>query len=243
MTRLPAAGAIALACLALAGCETTQEKSAKLERAAKHRAVATNVAGLKIAAASSTIRPVAETALHSSEGTAIAVELANSSSAAVNVPLLVSVGEGASASGYSNSAPGLAHSLIALSYIPAHSHAIWVDDQVQLAGAPGKATAKVGAATPAKGAPPAIAIVSHKLEEEAGGIEVLTGEVANRSSIDQRELVVYAVARRDSKIVAAGRSVLTSLAAGATGRFQIFLLGASAKGAALELSAPPSSFE
>lgn len=243
MIRRPAAGALALACIALAGCETTQEKSAKLEKAAKRRGVATNASGLNITKRSTSIRAIEATALHSSEGTAVAVELVNSSSAAVNVPLLISVAEGSAANAYSNSTPGLAHSLISLSYIPAHGHAVWVDDQVQLAGTPGKVSATVGAAPAAKGSPPAVAVASQKLEEEAGGIEVVTGTVANRSSIDQRELVVYAVARRGSKIVAAGRSVLASLPAGTTGHFQIFLLGGSAKGAQLTLSAPPSTFE
>ena len=241
--RLPSAGVLALACLALAGCETTQEKSAALEKAAKRRAVAANGKGLKIATVSATIKTVTATALHSSEGTAVALELVNSSGAAREVPLLVSVAEGAKTGAYTNSAPGLARSLTSLSYVPAHGRAVWVDDQVQLAGSPGRVTATVGSAEPAKGAVPAVAIVSHRLEAEAGGTEFVAGTVANRSTVEQRELVVYAVAKRGGRIVAAGRSVLASLSAGATGHFQIFLLGADAKGAQLELGAPPSSFE
>ncbi|HXD55085.1 MAG TPA: hypothetical protein VN618_10065 [Solirubrobacteraceae bacterium] len=242
MIRVPAAGVLALACLALAGCQTTQEKSAALERAAKSKAVARNATGLRIATVSPTIKAVTATALHSSEGAAVAVELVNSSGAAREVPLLVSVAEGSRAGAYTNSAPGLARSLTSLSYVPAHGRAVWVDDQVQLAGTPGRATAKVGTAKPVGGAPPAIAILSHKLEAEPGGGQTVTGTVANRSQVDQHELVIYALAKKNRRVVAAGRSVLALLGAGATGRFQIFLLGASASGAQLELSAPPSSF-
>lgn len=243
MIRLPAAGVLALACLALAGCETTQEKSAALEKAAKSKAVARNATGLRITAVSPTIKALTATALHSSEGTAVAVELINGSGAAREVPLLVSVAEGSRAGAYTNSAPGLARSLTSLSYVPAHGRAVWVDDQVQLAGTPGRVTAKVGGAKPARTSPPAIAILSHKLETEPGGGQAVTGTVANRSHVDQHELVIYALAKKSGRVLAAGRSVLALLGAGATGRFQIFLLGGSASGAQLTLSAPPSTLE
>ncbi len=240
MRRAAAFLALALGCLALAGCETTQEQSAKLEKAAKRRAVVANASGLHVAVASRTIRALAATALHSSEGTAVAVELANSSAAEQEVPLLISLKEPGGGT-YTNGAPGLARSLTSVSYVPAHGTAVWVDDQIQLTGAPGAASAKVGEGKPVRGAPPAIAVGAHKLESEPSGGEAVTGTVTNRSAIDQRELVVYALAKRGGKTVAAGRSVLSSLAAGASGRFQIFLLGASARGAQLTLSAPPST--
>jgi hypothetical protein len=63
------------------------------------------------------------------------------------------------------------------------------------------------------------------------------GEVANHSPLAQGELVVYALARRSGKIVAAGRAVVPVLAAGATKRFQIFFIG-NAKGAQLQVTAP-----
>lgn len=229
-----------LAAGSLSACETTQEKSARLEKAAKLKKATVAASGLKIASVSRTITAVSATSVHSSEGTAVAVELANHSTAAREVPILISVAEGSTA-GYTNSAPGLARSLTSLSYVPAHGRASWVDDQVT--GTGGRVTATVGAAKPATGPPPAIAVVSHKLEEEPGGGEAVTGTVANRSKLDQHELVVYAIAKRGPTVVAAGRAVVPLLTAGATAHFQIFLLGSGAKGAQITLSAPPSSFE
>jgi hypothetical protein len=53
--------------------------------------------------------------------------------------------------------------------------------------------------------------------------------------------VVFGVARHGDRVVAAGRAVLPQLAAGASARFEVFLVG-DARGARLHLSAPPTSF-
>jgi hypothetical protein len=183
---------------------------------------------------------VAASAVHTSEGTAAAVTVANSGGAQREVPLLISV-EQTGGSPISNSEPGLAHSLTSIAYVPSHGRAVWVDDQLTLTGKPGAATAKAGAGKPATGAVPKITLGAHKLEKEPGG-EVLTGTVTNGSSTDQHELVVYATATRGGRTIAAGRAMIASLATGATSKFQIFLIGSSATGARLTVSAPPSTF-
>ena len=68
----------------------------------------------------------------------------------------------------------------------------------------------------------------------------MAGTVRNRSTVTQQDLVVYAVARRGGKIVAAGRAVLPEVAAGASVPFQAFLVG-EPSGARLEASAPPTT--
>ena len=68
-----------------------------------------------------------------------------------------------------------------------------------------------------------------------------TGTVANRSAVAQKELVVYVVASRGATVLAAGRAVLANLAAGASSPFEVFLIGRPAK-ATLELAAPPTTF-
>jgi hypothetical protein len=236
--RVPPTLVLGLVCLALTGCETTQEKSAKLERAHHKSAVAAQ--GLTISQASPTIKVLSASAVHTSEGTAAAVTVTNSGSARREVPLLIYIRQ-AGGSPISNSEPGLAHSLTSIAYVPSHGKAVWVDDQLTLTGKPGAATAKIGEGKPATGAAPKITLGSHKLEKEPGG-EVLSGTVTDGSSVAQHELVVYATATRDGRTIAAGRAVIASLAAGATSKFQIFLIGASAAGAQLTLSAPPSTF-
>ena len=230
--------ALAVACLTLIGCETTQEKSAKLERA--HRKVAVAPRGLRIAQASQSIRVLSATALSTTEGTAAVVTLANSGSSQREVPLLISVKQSGGAT-VTNSESGLARSLTSVAYLPAHATVVWVDDQLTLVGRPGAVTATVGEGKPATGILPKITLGGHRLEKEPSG-EVLSGTLSNGSSVAQHELVVYAVATRGGRPVAAGRAVIASVAAGASSDFQIFLIGGSAQGTQLRLSAPPSTF-
>jgi hypothetical protein len=67
-----------------------------------------------------------------------------------------------------------------------------------------------------------------------------TGFAANRSKVDQRKLVITAVARRAGRIVAAGRAQIPRLKPGKRARFQIFFIG-DPRGAHLDLEAPPST--
>src|ERR1700753_3720822 len=120
--RAPPAVALALACLALTGCETTQEKSAKLERAHRKGAIATK--GLEIATANPTIKVLAATAVHTGEEPPAAVTVANSGSAEREVPLLISA-EQAGGPAISNAESGLAHSLTYIAYVPSHGKAEW----------------------------------------------------------------------------------------------------------------------
>ena len=236
--------ALALAGLALTGCETTQEKSARLERAALHRAGASPLgsSGLKIARASTDVTVLASSVVHSREGTAVAITLRNRSATAQReVPLLVTVRGAGGATLSSNSTPGLARSLVCAGYVPAHGQTSWVDDQVQVSATPTSVTAEVGEGKAATGTAPRIVIGAHHLGEEPGGIAFVQGALSNRSAITQRELVVYALASKGGRIVAAGRAVLPVLAGGASSSFQIFLVGSGARGAALQLSAPPST--
>jgi hypothetical protein len=230
--------ALALACLTLIGCETTQEKSAKLEHA--HRKVAVASRGLTIAQASRSIRVLSTAALHTTEGTAAVITLANSGTSQREVPLLVSVKQ-SGGSAVTNSEPGLARSLTSVAYLPAHATVVWVDDQLTLVGRASAVTATVGEGKSSTGALPKITLGSHRLEREPSG-EVLTGTVNNGSSVTQHELVVYAVATRGGHLIAAGRAVIASVAPGASSQFRIFLIGGSAQGAQLTLSAPPSTF-
>ncbi len=240
------AAALALAALAAAGlsaCETTQEKSARLEKIALKKAanLPLGAKGLKISSPSRQLQVLDAVALHSSEGSAVAVQLRNRSGRAqAVVPVLITVTGADGASVYSNSTPGLATSLVAASYVPAHGTVVWVDDQIQ-ASAPAKGVKTVlGEGKPAPGAAPKIEVTAWHLEHEPGGIALVAGKVANRSTVGQRELVVTAVADRGGHTVAAGRSVIPELAAGETGSFQIFLVG-SDSGAKLTVAVTPST--
>ncbi|MGP0101072.1 MAG: hypothetical protein ACLPUT_05545 [Solirubrobacteraceae bacterium] len=232
----------ALAAIALAGCESTQEKSAKLEKVAKREAAeaarhkSPTQRSLSITKPSRIVTVETTAVLHSSEGTAAVVTLHNSSATALrDVPIEITVKNARGTTLYTNTTAGLAAALASVPLLGAHATSTWVDDQVQVSATPASVSAKVGEGERVAGATPRIAIVGARLAE--GTAE---GSVVNHSTVGQRELVVYAIARRAGKIVAAGRAVVPQAEAGATEQFQAFLIGSS-QGAQLEVSALPST--
>jgi hypothetical protein len=237
--------ALVLAALALTetGCETTAEKSAKLEQAARRRPKPSTTAqkGLSISHQSTAVRVVGASIVHSSEGSAVAVTLRNRSAKALReVPIEITVKDRSGATVYTNSTPGLSHTLVTVALLAAHAQLTWVDDQVQASGTPSSVTVKVGEAPTATGTIPAIAVAGAHLFEDPTSGDGARGAVVNRSRVAQQELAVYAIATRAGRIVAAGRAIVPQLAAGASEPFQVFFIG-DPGGARLALSAPPST--
>jgi len=229
--------ALVLAALALSGCETTQEESAKLEKTAKHFTLAHR--GLSIARASTQAQVLGTTVVRSSEGAAAALTVRNSSSHTLrSVPIAITVKDTHGQTVYENNAPGLEAGLTSIPSLPAHGSITWVDDQVPSSGEPASVSAVIGEAPVVTGPEPRIEVEGPHLGEASSG--EASGTVRNRSSVTQQHLVVYVLARRTGTIVAAGRAVLPEVAAGATVPFQVFLVG-NAAGAKLEASAPAST--
>lgn len=233
--------ALALACLALAGCESTQEKSAKLEREARRQKRALAADELKITRPSAVIKVLSAEILSDSEGSAVVVTVRNTSATPqAEVPLAFTVHGTGGTTVASNATPGLARSLTSIPLVGAHEEATWIDDQVQPTSAPSSATAEAGEGTPLRSTPPRVLVTSHTVAEE-GGVATVQGTVANRSPIPQREVVIDAVASAGGRPVAAGRAVLASLGANSSSSFQIFLLGSAAKGATIAVTTAPTT--
>jgi len=229
-----------LVALALAGCETTAEKSAKLERAASRAAVVQN--GLLITHPSAEVKVLETAALHSSEGAAAVVVLHNVSSRTLrDVPIAITVKNASGQTLFQNNAPGLEAALVSVASLPAHGELSWVDDQLPATGQPAAVNALLGQAPTAAGAVPQIEIHGvHMIEDPSRGIGT-SAKVTNRSRVAQQNLVVFAVARRGGRIVAAGRALLAELAAGGSAQFEVFFVG-DPRGAQLQISAPPTTF-
>jgi hypothetical protein len=234
--------ALVLVALALTACESNQERSAKLEKADKHReseAVQRRELAqraLTITRQSTRVKVVATAVVHSSEGAAAIVSLRNDSSTSLReVPIRITVRNASGASIYTNATPGLSPTLLSVALLPAHAVVTWIDDQVQTTAAPASVSAKVGEGTPAGSTTPKLEVVGAHLSEAQA-----EGNVVNHSAVVQRELVVDAVARRAGRIVAAGRAVLAQAAAGTSTPFQIFFVG-DPSGAQLEVSAPATT--
>jgi hypothetical protein len=233
------AALLLLAALALTGCETTAEKSAKLEKQAK-RVTLVKQKGLSITRQSTVIKVLETGVVHDTEGAAAVVSLRNTGPRALSdVPIAIAIRSADGASVYTNSTPGLSRTLVSVALVPAHAELTWIDDQIQTASAD-SASARVGEGPAVSGALPKISLAGVHPHEEAANGTTAEGTVTNHSSVAQQELVIYAVARRGRTVVAAGRAVLASLPAGATAPFQIFFIG-EPRGARLQLSVPPTT--
>lgn len=239
--------ALLLCALALGGCESSQEKSARIEKQVKLEEAKHPVSvarGLSIAHASTQVKVLATQILHSPEGTAAVVTLRNVSAHALrDVPIAITVRDAGGHTLFQNNGPGLEAALTSVALLAPHAQFTWVDDQVQVTGSSGTpktVSALVGEAPTASASVPRIVLSGVHATEEAGGAGA-AGTVHNTSGVAQRDLVVYAVARRGGQIVAAGRAVLSEVAAHSSSPFQVLFIG-SAQGAQVQASAPPTTF-
>lgn len=233
---------VALAVLGLAigasGCESTQEKSAKLEKSAKHERLA--LQGVSVSKQSPDVQVLGVDLVHGHEGNAVVVRLRNSSSKPIlAAPIEITVRDTTGKTIYQNNAPGEDQSLTKVSLLPG-AGSVWIDDQVHTETAPASATAKVGEGTHPNGVAPKLTIEGLHISGE-GSEASAEGSVKNQSIATQENLVVFVLARKAGKVVAAGRAVLPEVLPGASDPFQIYFVG-DPSGAKLEASAPPTTY-
>ena len=237
MTAAAARGAavLALAALALAGCESTQEKSARL--AARAGKIARE-RGLAITATNRSVTVGERAVVADRNGVAAVVELRNSGRGGqAGVPVEGTLRDARGRSLYANTAPGLEASLVSVSVLAPGARVFWVNNQVTAATRPARIAVRVGAAHgPAPADVPRIAVSSPKIGRDSDGA-FAKAVVRNRSSVAQRALTVYCVARRGGRVVAAGRAIVPSLPAGGAAPVTIFFIGNPA-GAKLAAAAP-----
>ena len=230
--------AVALCALAVTGCESSQSKSARLAKAPRASSEET---GVKVTRRNPDVRVVSTALVHDQYGTAAIVELrskARTPQADLPIGFVVS---GGGKRLFANDAPGLADTLTHVPLILPREHVWWVHDQVSADGAT-TVTAKVGTSTtklPAK--LPRLTTSDLELEQDPDGAYT-AGKLRNDSDVTQLELVVYAVAERGGKIVAAGRAGIDRLRPHAAKPFKVFWIG-QPQGARVHLFAPPTVLE
>ncbi|MDA0184774.1 hypothetical protein OJ997_31015 [Solirubrobacter phytolaccae] len=232
------AGVLAAA-VVVSGCESTQDKSARLERAAQ--AVKAEK-GLVVAKDATEITVESSTVLQDPNGAAIVVELKNTSAGAlVGLPIATTVEDAAAKPVYTNDTPGLDASLVSVPAIAGGESLVWVNDQVTLAGEGKTVVARVGVGgKPGPATLPAMEITGLKTAPDPGGGGLtVVGSVKNASALAQKRLVVFVVGRKDDKVVSAGRAIVEELAPGKSVNFSAFPIG-DPTGAELSASAPPT---
>jgi hypothetical protein len=241
MTTLRAAAALLALALTLTGCESNEERHAQLIKEDKLTHHAPAQTGLVVKRQSPYVKVLATAVLHDENGIAAVVTLHNDSSHALRgVPVSITLREPGGKTLYENDVPGLSAPLTHAPLLMPGQSFDWIDDQIPSGGTPGPLSVRVGEAPTTSAPPPDIAVTGvHVFEDPTNGVGA-EGTVVNRSSVAQRELVVFAVGMRGGRIVAAGRAVLPNAPAHASTPFQVFFIG-NPKGTTLLASAPPTT--
>jgi hypothetical protein len=223
---LASIGVAALATASLTACQSTQSRSAELEKEGATKLLSNS--GLEIKKESTEVKVTSTTLLTDANGSAVVVGLHNSSGRnLVDVPILIDVLDAKGKSVYSNDIPGIEPALAAVPYIAAGGDAEWVNDQVLASGEPKSVKVKVGASSDSYSGPlPEIEVSAPKLEgDPVSGIEA-TGSVVNRTGEEQERLLLYAIGRQGGKVVAAGRGAIDHIKANAKPlHYDVFFIG------------------
>jgi hypothetical protein len=207
---LPVAIALAGVALVVGGCESTQEKSAKI---GAELGPVKEEKGLKITKESKDVEVVSTDLLTDPNGSAVVVRLRNrSGDDLVGVPIAIDVLDAKGKSVYTNGIPGIEPALAAVPFVPAGGEVEWVHDQILAAGKPAKVEVRVGVGgEPFKGEQPPIAVSEPKLEGDPYSGLLAGGDVEYESGEDLDRLLLYAVATKGGEVVAAGRGAIEPL--------------------------------
>jgi len=238
-------GYVCLAVLAslvlLTGCESTKSKSARLELEGEDLVKTEKV---DIGSANKQIDIVDKTVLTDVNGTAVAVVMKNDSQGGLaDAKISVDVKGANGKSVYRNDQSGVETSLIQVPVVAAGGEVIWVNDQVIPTGKPKSVDVTVGEAKQLPDELPEIEVSEPEMKTDpTSGIEAV-GTVTNKSDIEQIDIVLYAIARKGGKIVAAGRGQIANLKTdGKPASYHIFFIG-NPTGADVTVVAPPVTLE
>lgn len=231
----------ALGALALTGCSSTTEKASKF---ADQGSDAFEAEGLAVSKVNANVKVEDTQVITDANGTAAVVTLRNRGTKALqDVPVALDVADRAGTSIWKNDTAGLDASLVSVPVLALGTETTWINDQVlPVTGEAASVKARVGTAKTAPPELPEIDVATPQLEGDPVDGVAARGELTNTSKIDQKELVVYGLARKGSKVVAAGRAIVPLVRAGAKARYAIFFIG-DPRGAALEVTAPPTTLE
>jgi hypothetical protein len=218
-------------------CESPQDKSARLE---KEGGGVLREKGVVVTKQNPDVKVVSTGAVQDENGTAVVVRVRNTGRRALaQVPITVDVRGKGRKTLFRNDDPGLEPTLVRAPLLLPGKEFVWVNDQVIAAESPRNVRAKVGTGPAVNGGVPRVTLTRPRLEQDPVSGVAATGFAANRSKVEQRKLVVFAVASKGSRVVAAGRGQISRLKAGKRGRYTVFFIG-NPSGARISVAAPPT---
>jgi hypothetical protein len=228
--------------LALTGCESTQDKAERLRASG---AAALNEKGLTVAKRHPDVAVSKTTVLSDENGTAAVAFLRNKGSKPLgDVQVGMDVQDRRGRSQFKNDEPGLEPGLVSMPLLKKGESVVWVHDQIPETDRPAKKVEIKPGMAVAEVPPkvPKLEISPPKLRNDPYSGLYVRGRVKNRSKVDQRRLILFGVARRGGRVVAAGRGGIERLPPGASRLYRIFFIG-NPKGASYTIDAPPTILE
>jgi hypothetical protein len=235
-----AAALVLLAAAGLSACESTADKSARIAAQGKQ---AVQAAGTVKIQHNAELRVARAVVVRGAGGAvAAAVEVRNAGARAQrDVPVLIDVRDARGASLYKNDKVGLQPALQRLATVGAKRSAWWVNDQVTAASTPASVRARVGAA-PAAAHVPKVRVRGVRFDGDSTG-RYLTGTVVNPARRVLRDVGIFAVALKGSRVVAAGRALVPKLPAAGSPKkvvFRLFFVG-EPRGARVVVTVVPNA--
>lgn len=224
--------------LLVAGCETTQEKSAKIAAAL---GPVKEEKGLEIDKESEDVEVLDTTLLTDANGSAVVVEVeSGSDEVLVDVPIAIDVLDAKGDVVYTNTLPGLEPTLTSIPVLQPGETLAWVNNQILATGKPDEVKVKVGAdAGTLDGELPDIEVAQPELQNDAvSGINA-TGTATNNTEEQLERLTLFGVARDGDEIVAAGRAAIDNLNPGRQKVYRVYFIG-DPKGAELSVTSFPT---
>jgi len=234
--------ACASSALTLSACQSSQAKSAELEK--RGATLLKDDKGVTVTKTSNIVKVKDTAVLSDANGAAVVVTLENTSSQALrNVPIAIDVKDAKGKSVFKNDDPGLEPELAHVPVIQAGQTLDWVNDQILASGKPKSVDVKVGVTqdTLPPNAPQVEVSPAKVKNDPYSGLQA-EGTVTNNSDINQNNLVLFAVARKGGQVVAAGRGGIKIIKAGGDRPYHVYFIG-NPKGAEITVTVPPTTFE
>ena len=195
---------------ALCGCESTVDAAKKF---AASGAAAFKQKGISVGAVNRDIEILGTSVIQDQNGAAVVIDVRNiGTHAAMGAPIAINVKDAHGHSVFRNNEAGLEPALAHLPLLAPGEQFSWINDQVQPNGTPKRVVARIGTAQSPRPCPSELPISQLKLTNDPVSGAELSGKVQNSLSVPQTHLVIFAVAKKGNKIVAAGRAILTKRA-------------------------------
>jgi hypothetical protein len=231
---------LALASVALAGCESNYARNDRAEREGQR--LMASAGTVTLGAANPDVHVRRAVVVQGDGALAAAIELRNDGKhAQAGVPLLIDVRGAGGKTVYRNDLQGLQPALQHAALVPPGRSVWWVNDQLLGVTSATGVRAHVGRGTTV-GAVPKVSLTGVELDRDGEGA-YLAGAVDNRSGVLQRNLPIFAVALRGGKVVAAGRALVLKAPPAGQGkpaRFRLIFVG-NPKGARLQVTVAPAA--